>query len=208
MVELMLRATERIRVLTFDMQRLSWQRVSKRGLPSRTSFAPWTTLVLRYLMLCFSVTTAFIEWSTTMPTDAACQTASGFLIASWCALVIVSSFAIAWRAQAVARGIIQGLGTVRLMRLMIATLVLMQVFMAVFTVVWLCVKEHLYTPIAVHGQCSNRAPQLGGRHYRYFIQERRQYYEDPLLWYWGACTARSSYLPPVLIACITFTQYS
>lgn len=169
----------------FPAEVVLWQRVSKQR-PSRTSFAPWTTLILRYLMLCYSVTIAFIEWSTTMPTDAACKAASGFLFASWCALVVVCSFAIAWRAQAVARGVLQDKITVIAMQMMIAVLVLMQVFMAVFTVVWSAVVELQYTPIAVNGQCTlrSRPSDFFQRKHDFNPRPVRDYVADVFLWYW------------------------
>ncbi|PWN34399.1 uncharacterized protein FA14DRAFT_191455 [Meira miltonrushii] len=169
----------------FPAEVVLWQRVTKQR-PSRTSFAPWTTLILRYLMLCYSVTTAFIEWSTTMPTDAACKAASGFLFASWCALVVVCSFAIAWRAQAVARGVLQDKATVIAMQMMIGVLVLMQVFMAVFTVVWSAAVDFQYTPVEVNGQCTIRSHHgdIFQRKHDFRPRPFRDYVADVLLWYW------------------------
>lgn len=169
----------------FPAEVVLWQRVTKQR-PSRTSFAPWTTLILRYLMLCYSVTTAFIEWSTTMPTDAACKAASGFLFASWCALVVVCSFAIAWRAQAVARGVLQDKATVVAMQMMIGVLVLIQVFMAIFTVVWSAVMESQYTPVEINGQCTIRSHPGDLSHHQHDFKPRpfRDYAADILLWYW------------------------
>lgn len=174
----------------FPAEVVLWQRVSKRGRPSRSSFAPWTTLILRYLMLCFAVSTAFTNWSTDMNTNAACQAAGGFTFASWCALVVVCAFAIAWRAQAVARGIIQSRAAVRIMQILIAVLVLMQIFITIFTSVWLGVRQHTFWAVSVYGQCNVKPPpsfgpvdDFGPPPYQ-SNRPRRQYYEDPLLWYW------------------------
>ncbi|MCO5599874.1 hypothetical protein L7F22_053981 [Adiantum nelumboides] len=169
----------------FPAEVVLWQRVTKQR-PSRTSFAPWTTLILRYLLLCYSVTTAFIEWSTTMTTDAACKAASGFLFASWCALVVVCSFAIAWRAQAVARGVLQDKVTVIAMQMMIGVLVLMQVFMAIFTVIWSATVEFQYTPAAINGQCTIRSHpgDIFQRKHDFRPRPFRVYVADVLLWYW------------------------
>jgi hypothetical protein len=174
----------------FPAEIVLWQRVSKRGRPSRSSFAPWTTLVLRYLMLCFAVSTAFTNWSTDMNTNAACQAAGGFTFASWAALVVVCAFAIAWRAQAVARGIIQSRATVRLMQVLIAVLVLLQVFITIFTSVWLGVRQHTFWAVSVYGQCNVKPPPSFGPIDDFAPppyqsdRPRSHYYEDPLLWYW------------------------
>jgi hypothetical protein len=58
-----------------------------------------------------------------MPTTASCKVASGFVIASGDILNAVVAFAIAWRAQAVARGVIQAEKTIRWMQFFIALLV-------------------------------------------------------------------------------------
>lgn len=100
-----------------------WQRIRRKGKPNRASFAPWTTLALRYLMLCDSVTNGFLIWGTTMPSDAACQAASGFLLASGALLASLTSFGIAWRAQAVGRGVVQSAQALRWMQALIGSLV-------------------------------------------------------------------------------------
>lgn len=105
------------------LQSCSWRRIVKNGRPGRTSFAPWTTLALRYLVLCFAVSNSFVAWSTTMPSVASCKVSSGFLIASGDVLNAGIAFAIAWRAQAVARGVIQSRNKIRLMQFFIALLV-------------------------------------------------------------------------------------
>ena len=107
----------------FPAEIVLWRRIARKGRPARSSFAPWTTLALRYLLLCFSVTNAFVSWSTTMPSTTACMVSSVFLIASGDLLNAVIAFAIAWRAQAVARGVIQIGRSIRWMQFLVAMLV-------------------------------------------------------------------------------------
>ncbi|CEH17632.1 hypothetical protein CBOM_04033 [Ceraceosorus bombacis] len=137
-----------------------WRRIFQ-GPSGRSSFAPWTTLALRYLMLTLSVSQAFGTWSTTMKTVAACKVASGTLGAAGLLLNSGTSFAVAWRAQAVARGVIQTAAGLVLVRLTIAGLLVVELFLVWFTVLFPSTRNAIQTDRLRAGRCVSRTAASG-----------------------------------------------
>lgn len=77
-----------------------------RATPFRWHFAPLMTLFLRYLLIVFAFSDAFSQYSTTN-TDVQCAVQSVFFCATNVLISTCAVLAMAWRTNAVVRGVVQ-----------------------------------------------------------------------------------------------------
>lgn len=131
-----------------------WKRLTRLR-PFRWQFAPLMTLLLRYTLVVYALVNAVTQWSTSN-TDAQCAVQSVFFCAT---LILISSCAVlamAWRTNAVVRGVLQSQTIRRITQLALALLTLGNV-----VIVWVFLIQSQWTGSwsgrAEHGVCTTDA---------------------------------------------------
>lgn len=126
-----------------------------RAKPFRWHFAPVMTLILRYLLIAFAFTDAFTQWSNSN-TNATCAVQSALFAVTNILISTCAVLAMAWRTNAVVRGVIQG----RSMRLSVQALLFL-LMMANIAMNWVFLIQAQFTgswsAYAFHGVCTTKA---------------------------------------------------